>query len=136
MPGVPPTTGLYRDVDNKSRVFRLLLVAALVQFIAKIQRPQNSNYTSEIHTAALGVNWFGWAILWLFLTVAAEYDATTDLAVSFALLMLIVVLVRYGERSFNVLYNLGRMVSFNMPAQTTPPAIDPIPGNNAPPAQP
>lgn len=44
--------------------------------------------------------WAGWGFLLVFLTVAADIPATESLAVAFAYLILVAVLLRYGPEAF------------------------------------
>jgi hypothetical protein len=99
---VPQTSGIYAETSNRTKVFRLLLAAFIVQFVSKwnSQKLTAGDAAGEAHRVVLATNIFGWMVLWFILTMVAEYDTTTDLALAFCSLLLIAQLLSNGTTAF------------------------------------
>lgn len=100
------TTGLYRDASQGGKVFRLLAIGFAVQLLSK-WNANNSNYSNQARkVVTTEVNLLGWFVVWLVLTIGAEYDTTSDLAASFAMLILIAILVLDGAKAFETIQQM------------------------------
>lgn len=69
---------------------------------APTARPSKSDPKLGVTTAT------GWAIMFLFLVVGADIPATSDIAIGFAWLILLVVALLYGADAFRNITRIGQ----------------------------
>lgn len=102
-PRVPDTTAVYSETSDATKIFRLLLLAFAIQAIAKwdVTTVGAGGNAHQLHKVTSATNLVGWLIVWFFLTIMAQYEATGTLALAFAWLLLIAQLLANGEKVGN-----------------------------------
>jgi len=90
------TTGASR----RGQVFGLLMLAFVINGLSKAGSVKNESETKVFFKSLATNNLPAWAFLWVVLTLASDFDSTTDLALAFAVLIFLASLILNGEKTF------------------------------------
>lgn len=104
---VPYTPDWYALASRRSQVTRVLVLALALRTLALIRLPLlKDNPAEEAHRVFNELTLIAWGAIWVTLIVASDYETTTDLALAFALLVFVAVLLHDGPQAFKVVSGL------------------------------
>lgn len=90
----------YATATARSHVWLMLVAGIVIDYAAHITPGAGSSLGSQARKATHEhVNLAGWAVLFVFMTFLTDLPATTTLAESFALLILLAALFLHGEKA-------------------------------------
>jgi len=104
MVGVPNIAARTIGADTRRKVILTLTIAYLVRAIAYLERDTKGDYTPERLTdALLRTNIPAWVVIYAVLAIASDFDATREISIAFAILVLVAVLLYDGPRSLKTI---------------------------------
>lgn len=104
MVGVPDIAARTIGADTRRKVMLTLTIAYLIRAIAYLERDPKGGYTPERLTdALLRTNIPAWVVIYAVLAVASDFDATREISIAFAILVLVAVLLYDGPRSLKTI---------------------------------
>lgn len=96
-PSIPDVRS--RLAGNRRQITLALIVAFVIQVVSQVKEPSGKDKLTQAKLAAGGTNFIAWIVVVMFLAIASDFDATSDLARAFALLILLTVLLRSGPKA-------------------------------------
>lgn len=99
--------GRYKLVSNRRKIVLALLIAFVIRILATVDTEGAKKGKAKVRESVTGQNLVSWAVLAAFLAIASDIDATSDIAVAFALLILVASLLTSGP---DALSNLDKLV--------------------------
>jgi hypothetical protein len=107
-----------RSVGANPRTQILMLIggAAMVRFAAGMGVYEKDAKTNLVRPGLKGVPWVAFIAVYITMAIAADFDATVDLAVIFSLLLFVTILINYGVKaSDNLMSLINHQPSFKEP---------------------
>jgi hypothetical protein len=97
--GVPDVAVRTVGADTRRKVMLALTVAYVMRTVSQLERGSDGKYEAKaVYQALLRTNIPAWVVLYAVLAIASDFDATRELAVAFAILIMVSVLLYDGPR--------------------------------------
>lgn len=97
----------YKLQSNRRKIVLGLLLAFVIRILATIDADGAKKGKSKVKNALSGQNLIAWAALASFLAIASDIESTSDIAVAFALLILVAAILTSGP---DALDNLDKLI--------------------------
>lgn len=124
VPTVPNVAQRVNSDDTRYQILALVGGAALIRFAAGMGMVSSEKAKTKRNLARSGLSQvpvLSFIAIYIVLAIASDFDATRDLATSFALLLFVMVLIQYGNTaSINLLNLVGHQPSFKKQTITGP----------------
>lgn len=102
--GVPDVAARTVGADTRRKVMLLLTIAYVIRTVAYLERDTKGDYTPErVTDALLRTNIPAWVVIYAVLAIASDFDATREVSIAFAILVLVAVLFYDGPRTLRTI---------------------------------